>query len=63
MTATNQAILRYLLAIVIFGAFISMIAYFFIGLKNKNYEKAKIFAIIYVCSNALRLILEHFNLY
>lgn len=31
MTATNQAILRYLLAIVIFGAFISMIAYFFIG--------------------------------
>ena len=63
MTATNQAILRYLLAIVIFGAFIAMIFYFFIGLKSKNYAKAKIFAIIYVCSNALRLLLEHFNLY
>lgn len=63
MTASNQAILRYLLAIVIFGAFIAMIFYFFIGLKSKNYAKAKIFATIYVCSNALRLLLEHFNLY
>lgn len=63
MTASNQAILRYSLAIVILVAFIAMIVYFLIGLKNKNYEKAKIFAIIYVCSNALRLLLEHFNLY
>lgn len=63
MTAGNQAILRYSLAIVIFVAFIAMIVYFLIGLKNKNYERAKIFAIIYVCSNALRLLLEHFNLY
>ncbi|WP_195245285.1 hypothetical protein [Clostridium celatum] len=63
MTAGNQAILRYSLDIVIFVAFIAMIVYFLIGLKNKNYERAKIFAIIYVCSNALRLLLEHFNLY
>lgn len=41
MTASNQAILRYLLAIVIFGAFIAMIFYFLIGLKSKNYAKAK----------------------
>ncbi len=63
MTISNQEIFRYSLAIVIFVAFIAMIVYFFIGLKNKNYAKAKIFAIIYVCSNALRLLLEHFNLY
>ena len=63
MTASNQAILRYSLAIVILVAFIAMIVYFLIGLKNKHYAKAKIFAIIYLCSNALRLLLEHFNLY
>ena len=63
MTASNQAILRYSLAIVIFVAFIAMIVYFFRGLKNKDYTNAKIFAIIYVCSNALRLLLEYFNLY
>jgi type IV secretory pathway TrbL component len=63
MAISNQDIFRYTLAIVIFVAFIAMIVYFFKGLKNKNYEKAKIFAIVYVCSNALRLILEHFKLY
>ncbi|MGG7142836.1 hypothetical protein ACQPVP_05160 [Clostridium nigeriense] len=63
MTVTNQDLFRYLLAIVILVTFIAMIVYFLIGLKNKNYAKAKIFAIIYVCSNALRLLLEHFNMY
>lgn len=63
MTDSNQAILRYSLAIIIFIAFIAMIVYFFIGLKNKNYTKAKIFGGIYIGSNALRLILEYFNLY
>ena len=63
MTVSIQDLFRYLLAIVIFVAFIAMIVYFLIGLKNKNYAKAKIFAIIYVCSNALRLLLNHFNLY
>lgn len=63
MTASNGAILRYLLAIIIFVTFIAMIVYFFIGLKTKNYTKAKIFGSIYVFSNTLRLILEYFNLY
>ena len=63
MTVSIQELFRYLLTIVILVAFIAMIVYFLIGLKNKNYAKAKRFAMIYVCSNALRLLLEHFNLY
>ena len=63
MTVSIQDLFRYSLAIVIIVAFIEMIVYFFIGLKNKNYAKAKIFAMIYVCSNVLRLLLNHFNLY
>ena len=62
MTANIQEIFRYSLAIITF-TFIAMIVYFFIGVKSKKYTKAKIFAIIYVCSNALRLLLKHFNLY
>ena len=63
MTISIQELFRYSLAIVILVAFIAMIVYFLIGLKNKNYAKAKIFAMIYVCSNVLRLLLNHFNLY
>lgn len=63
MTVSIQDLFRYSLAIVIIVAFIEMIVYFLIGLKNKNYAKAKIFAMIYVCSNVLRLLLNHFNLY
>ena len=63
MTVNIQYLFRYSLAIVILVAFIAMIIYFLIGLKNKNYAKAKIFAMIYVCSNLLRLLLNHFNLY
>ena len=63
MTVSIQELFRYSLAIVILVAFIAMIVYFLIGLKSKNYERAKIFAMIYVCSNVLRLLLNHFNLY
>ena len=63
MTVSIQDLFRYSLAIVIIVAFIEMIVYFLIGLKNKNYAKAKIFAMIYVCSNLLRLLLSYFNLY
>lgn len=63
MTVSIQELFRYSLAIVILVAFIAMIVYFLIGLKNKNYAKAKIFAMIYVCLNVLRLLLNHFNLY
>lgn len=63
MTVSIQELFRYSLAIVILVAFIAMIVYFLIGLKNKNYAKAKIFAVIYVCSNVLRLLLNYFNLY
>ena len=63
MTVSIQELFRYSLAIVILIAFIAMMVCFFRGFKNKDYTKAKIFAIIYVCSNALRLLLEHFNLY
>ena len=63
MTVSIQDLFRYSLAIVIIVSFIEMIVYFLIGLKNKNYAKAKIFAMIYVCSNVLRLLLNHFNLY
>ena len=63
MTVSIQDLFRYSLAIVIIVAFIEMIVYFLIGLKNKNYAKAKIFAMIYVCSNVLRLLLNHFNLH
>ncbi|MGL5414157.1 MAG: hypothetical protein ACRDAU_00670 [Clostridium sp.] len=63
MTGSNQAILIYLLAIIIFVALIATITYFFIGLKSKNYTRAKIFGGIYLFSNILRLIFEHFELY
>ena len=63
MTVSVQELFRYSLAIVILVSFIAMIVYFLSGLKNKNYAKAKIFAMIYVCSNVLRLLLNHFNLY
>ena len=63
MTVSIQELFRYSLAIVILVSFIAMIVYFLSGLKNKNYAKAKIFAMIYVCSNVLRLLLNHFNLY
>lgn len=63
MTVSIQELFRYSLAIVILVAFIAMIVYFLIGLKSKNYTKAKIFAMIYVCSNVLRLLLNHFNLH
>ena len=63
MTVSIQELFRYSLAIVILVAFIEMIVCFLIGLKNKSYAKAKIFAMIYVCSNALRLLLNHFKLY
>ena len=63
MTFSIQELFRYSLAIVILVSFIAMIVCFLIGLKNKNYAKAKIFAMIYVCSNVLRLLLNHFNLH
>ena len=63
MTVSIQELFRYSLAIVILVSFIAMIVYFLSGLKNKNYAKAKIFAMIYVCSNVLRLLLNHFNMY
>ena len=63
MTVSIQELFRYSLAIVILVTFIAMIVYFLIGLKSKNYAKAKIFAMIYVCSNVLRLLLSYFNLY
>lgn len=63
MTVGIQELFRYSLAIVILVSFIAMIVYFLIGLKSKNYAKAKIFATIYICSNALRLLLDYFNLY
>lgn len=63
MAISVQELFRYLLAIFIFIAFITMVVYFLIGLKSKNYKKAKVFAIIYICSNVLRLLLEYFNLY
>ena len=63
MTVSIQELFRYSLAIVILVSFIAMIVYFLSGLKNKNYAKAKIFAMIYVCSNVLRLLLNHFNLH
>ena len=63
MTVSVQELFRYSLAIVILVSFIAMIVYFLSGLKNKNYAKAKIFAMIYVCSNVLRLLLNHFNLH
>ena len=46
MTVSIQELFRYLLTIVILVAFIAMIVYFLIGLKNKNYAKAKRFAMI-----------------
>ena len=61
MITSIQELFRYSLAIFILIAFITMIVYFLIGLKNKNYEKAKSFAMIYVCSNVLRLILDYFK--
>ena len=63
MTVSIQELFRYSLAIVILVTFVAMIVYFLIGLKNKNYAKAKKFAMIYVCSNVLRLLLNHFNMY
>lgn len=58
MTIGIKELFKYLLAIFIIISFIAMITYFFIGLKDKNYVRAKIFAMIYVCSNVLRLILN-----
>ena len=49
MTVSIQELFRYSLAIVILVSFIAMIVCFLIGLKNKNYAKAKIFAMLYVC--------------
>ena len=46
MTFSIQELFRYSLAIVILVSFIAMIVCFLIGLKNKNYAKAKIFAMI-----------------
>ena len=63
MIVSIHGLFRYSLAIVILVTFILMIVYFLIGLKSKNYVKAKIFAMIYVCSNLFRLLLNHFNLY
>ena len=63
MIVSIQEIFRYSLAIVILFTFIAMIIYFLIGLKSKNYTKAKTFAMIYVLSNVIRLLLNHFNLY
>ncbi len=42
MTVSIQELFRYSLAIVILVSFIAMIVCFLIGLKNKNYAKAKI---------------------
>lgn len=63
MIVSIQELFRYSLAIFVLIVFIAMIVYFLISLKNKNYAKAKTFAMIYVCSNLLRLLLDHFNLY
>ena len=63
MTISIKELFRYSLAIFILISFIAMIVYFFIGLKDKNYVRAKIFAMIYVCLNEFRLILNYLDMY
>lgn len=58
-----QILFGNLLTIAIFMAFIAMVASYFIESKNKNYAKTKMFGMIYIFLNVLRLLLEHFNVF